>query len=185
MEESIITIPCCYGWVLLSVVVIAIECWLVGGFVVMPARTKAFNKEFMKSTFGEEHKSEIGGEVSSAGYPDMGCGKYAEKLPYKDWYQFNNAQRCHYNFVENLTIMVVCLLVGGLKHPSVAAALGLVYAISRVFYIFGYSRGGPSQRIFGAAVGFFAGLAIMVLALYASYLFTFHKHVIAIYNNYL
>jgi len=30
----------------------------------------------------------------------MGSGRYSEKLEYKEWFEFNNAQRVHVNFVE-------------------------------------------------------------------------------------
>ncbi len=29
----------------------------------------------------------------------MGNGKYAQKLTYQQWYDFNSAQRAHYNFL--------------------------------------------------------------------------------------
>lgn len=43
----------------------------------------------MENNFKEIHKSETGDEIEEHGYPDMGNGKYAEKLSYKDWYEFN------------------------------------------------------------------------------------------------
>jgi hypothetical protein len=33
-------------------------------------------------------------------YPDMGNGRYSEKLSYKEWFEFNNAIRVHYNYIE-------------------------------------------------------------------------------------
>jgi len=37
----------------------------------------------MVKNFGEAHKKEIGGEIESRGYPDMGSGLYSQKLGYK------------------------------------------------------------------------------------------------------
>jgi hypothetical protein len=38
------------------------------------------------------HENQMPGTVyNKEGYPDMGSGRYALLLPYKDWYNFNNA----------------------------------------------------------------------------------------------
>ena len=69
-------------------------------FVPGVARGRVFNAEFMKQ-FDELHKAETGEEKApKGGYPDMGCGRFSEKLSYKDWYEFNLAQRVHYNYLE-------------------------------------------------------------------------------------
>jgi len=54
----------------------------------------------MTDNFGEIHKKATGKEVEEGGYPDMGSGVYSMKLSYKDWYDFNNGQRVHLNYVE-------------------------------------------------------------------------------------
>ena len=47
----------------------------------------------------EEHKKATGEEkLPSNGYPDMGTGRYAQLLPYKQWLDFANAQRIHVRF---------------------------------------------------------------------------------------
>jgi hypothetical protein len=53
----------------------------------------------MRDNFGEEHKLVTGLDIEKGGYPDMGNGRYSAKLPYQEWYRFNNAQRVHNNFV--------------------------------------------------------------------------------------
>jgi hypothetical protein len=46
----------------------------------------------MKKNFGEIHaKAFPGEEPPKMGYPDMGFGRYANSLPYKDWFNFNLA----------------------------------------------------------------------------------------------
>ncbi len=45
----------------------------------------------MKDNFGELHKTYINEEIKEGGYPDMGCGRYAEKLDYPQWHEFNCA----------------------------------------------------------------------------------------------
>ena len=80
----------------------------------------------------------------------MGCGRYAQKLTYKQWFDFNNAQRAHYNFVEMAPSTFVFLLVSGIYFPIPAAAIGLALAIFRVIYSIGYAKGGPKGRLIGA-----------------------------------
>ena len=53
----------------------------------MRVRRKIFTKEFL-AQFDEEHKTAVGPEgegVNEVGYPDIGNGYYARKLPYRDW----------------------------------------------------------------------------------------------------
>jgi len=71
--------------------VIVWECFLIGFLIPGGARGKTFTKEFMQEHFGEEHKRETGEEIAAGGYPDMGNGRYAAKLPYTKWIAFNRA----------------------------------------------------------------------------------------------
>ena len=56
-------------------------------------------------------------EVPKGGYPDMGQGRYAERLSYKDWFNFGVAQRIHYHFLECLTSVVTWILIAGVRFP--------------------------------------------------------------------
>ena len=50
----------------------------------------------------EEHKKATGEDkLPSNGYPDMGTGRYAQLLPYKQWLDFANAQRIHVRPLAN------------------------------------------------------------------------------------
>lgn len=80
----------------------------------------------------------------------MGSGRYAEKLNYKEWYDFNNAQRAHYNYVEMAPTTIVWLFCAGIYFPIPAAILGLAVIIFRAIYSIGYAKGGPSGRLIGA-----------------------------------
>ena len=75
----------------------------------MPAgvRYKVFNEEFMKQ-FNEEHQAAFGTDAPKGGHPDDGNGYYSQKLSDKDWYDFQNAQRAHYNFLE--TVIPVAIM---------------------------------------------------------------------------
>ena len=96
-----ITLPDHYNWVILTSVILCMECLLTSLFVVVKARMKYFTLPFMEQ-FETLHKSNIGEGSAPApgGYPDMGNGLYADKLPYHHWYRLNLAMRVHQNFVE-------------------------------------------------------------------------------------
>ena len=81
---------------MLATVFIVIECFLCG-FIVGRARYKYFPDSFMKQKFLDEHKkSGLKARLEwSIGLPDMGSGRYADKLDYPSWVNFNNAMRVH------------------------------------------------------------------------------------------
>ena len=74
------------------------------------------------------------------GWPDNGEGRYSEKLPYKQWFDFNNAMRVHQNFVEQLPIMLVFLSVGGLVLPRAAWIIGFLNVLARFIYTVMYTQ---------------------------------------------
>ena len=102
----------------------------------------------------------------SIGLPDMGNGYFAKKLGYKEWYHFNNAQRVHYNFLENLQLILILIFIAGLKQPLAALILGSIYFAGRIVYSLGYGIGGPNARNIG---GLFCGLSIITLFALALY----------------
>ena len=89
-------------------------CW-VSFFSVPPVRRKkAFTVEFMKQ-FHQEHaqafpdaykdlsaedKEKKLDEDLAGGLPDVGNGRYSQKLPYEHWLALNSAMRAHMNFYE-------------------------------------------------------------------------------------
>jgi hypothetical protein len=111
----------------------------------------------------DEHKKLYGTTIADEGYPDMGNGRYAAYLSYEHWFEFNNAQRGHYNMVESSGPVLASVIVGGLYQPKIIAGIGMVYAASRLIYSLGYVKGGPSGRLIGSGLS-----AISALALYAS-----------------
>ena len=56
-------------------------------------------------------------EIATGGFPDCGEGRYSEKLPYKDWFIFNQTHRVHVNFVEALPAIITIILFSGLYIP--------------------------------------------------------------------
>ena len=159
-----------YGLVLLSATAIGFQCYFTGYIVPMGMRKQVFSKEYMEKNFGEIHAAEVGGKLPSLGYPDMGSGRYAEKLPYKDWFELNNAMRTHQQFVEQVGIVIPFVLIGGLSAPKLAAAFGFSYFTGRLLYTAGYTtKEGPSARGRGAGLSTFSFLGVGSLSLYTAY----------------
>ena len=120
------------------------------GFIIGGKRRSIFSKEYMKKEFETEHKRFFpSSEVPAGGYPDMGNGRYAAKLSYRDWFEFNSAQRIHYNYLESAACVIVFVLIGGIVYPWEAVAAGGAYIIGRVIYHIGYARQGPKGRVVG------------------------------------
>eukprot|EP01017_Pseudomicrothorax_dubius_P051011 TRINITY_DN9747_c0_g1_i1.p1 TRINITY_DN9747_c0_g1~~TRINITY_DN9747_c0_g1_i1.p1 ORF type:complete len:161 (+),score=35.82 TRINITY_DN9747_c0_g1_i1:122-604(+) len=133
-----------YGLVVLTATAIGAECIFTGYGAVGRVRNKVFSKKFMEENFKEIHTREVGSELPPLGYPDMGNGRYSDKLSYKEWFEFNNAQRAHYNFVEQVGIVIPVTLVAGIGFPLIASGLGSSYAVGRLLYTLGYSsKEGP------------------------------------------
>ena len=94
----------------------------------------------------------------------MGSGLYSQKLAYKDWFKFNNAQRVHYNFVEMAPSTFVSLLLAGLYFPWAATGIGLALAFFRIVYCVGYMGKGPKGRGIGAIGNDFCLFALIALS---------------------
>ena len=153
-----------YKWVLLSVLTMATECLLVGFFLVGSYRSKVFGKEFIEKNFEQEAKDMPPNSLSKAGYPDMGNGRFSEKLSYKDWFNFNLRVRAHSNFFENIGSMIFATLVAGILYPFYASILGFVYCAARLGYVLGYTIK-PKFRFPGFAISMLCFLAQTVLAI--------------------
>ena len=88
-------------YVLIMMSLISFECLLISIFITGAARRKSFNKDYL-TTFSTIHSDafENLNVQTDSGYPDNGSGRYSKELSYKGWYDLNNGQRVHYNFVE-------------------------------------------------------------------------------------
>eukprot|EP01016_Furgasonia_blochmanni_P017372 TRINITY_DN2018_c0_g2_i1.p1 TRINITY_DN2018_c0_g2~~TRINITY_DN2018_c0_g2_i1.p1 ORF type:complete len:179 (+),score=30.14 TRINITY_DN2018_c0_g2_i1:102-638(+) len=147
-----------HGYVVIVVTSIGLQCLLTGMMGPGRLRPKIFNKKFLTDNFGEQHQREIGKpEPSYEGYPDMGNGRYSAKLSYREWWLFNNAQRAHLNFLEQLGIAVPAIILGGIYYPAQAVCLGSCYFVGRLLYSVGYmSEGGADSREAGAYIAGFS-----------------------------
>lgn len=121
-----IDLPDEYPYILMCVCAIAFECWLTGFLVAGRTRLNIFTDKFMEQ-FKDEHQKAFGESVSfpKNGLPDTGHGRFADKLTYSQWLDFNHAQRVHYNFVEQVVPMIVGTLLAGLVYPEFALYCGI------------------------------------------------------------
>ena len=67
---------------------------------------------------------------------------------------FNCAQRAHGNFLENQTPFLSSLLLGGLRFPLAASALGCVWLVGRYMYAVGYANSKMEEHGKGRYQGF-------------------------------
>lgn len=142
-----------YGYVVLASMGIGIQCFFTGYGVAMRARNKYFNDQYLQENFGDIHQREVGTPMPKLGYPDNGSGIYSQKLTYKQWFELNNAQRCHQNYVEHVGIVIPATLIAGWYYPIPAAVLGFGYITGRVAYTMGYmTEKGANGREMGAKI---------------------------------
>ncbi|XP_010415129.1 PREDICTED: microsomal glutathione S-transferase 3-like [Camelina sativa] len=91
-------------------------------------------------------------------YPTL----YAIESENKDAKLFNCVQRGHQNSLEMMPMYFILMILGGMKHPSICAVLGLVYNVSRFFYFKGYATGDPMKRLTIGKYGFLGLLGLMI-----------------------
>ncbi|KAJ2511064.1 hypothetical protein GGI11_005247 [Coemansia sp. RSA 2049] len=99
-------------------------------------------------------------------YPDNGGGRYSDKLSDEDWVAFNNIKRTSDNYLEQVGMVLVALVLAGLYQPKLAASFGAVYIVGRFAYTRGYVAGGADRRIYGAPV---MGVSFLTLVVTAGY----------------
>ena len=160
-----------YKWVALVATLMMFHVIITGFTAGGGQRSKAFSEEFMEKNFKEEHEkafpegSAQQKRLPKGGYPDVGSGRYSEKLAYKDWFLFNVGQRIHYHYLESVTSVVLWLLIAGLKHPWVAVAFGGAYIVGRIVFHIGYSIKGPKGRMAGFIMSMIAATVLFAFSL--------------------
>ncbi|XWS46483.1 hypothetical protein CRYUN_Cryun14cG0071500 [Craigia yunnanensis] len=91
-------------------------------------------------------------------YPTL----YALESENKDAKLFNCVQRGHQNSLEMMPMFFILMVLGGMAHPCICAALGLVYIVTRYFYFTGYASGDPQNRLNIGKYAFLALLGLMI-----------------------
>lgn len=145
MEMISLTLRPEYKYVAGLACLISVYCVVIG-FCAGARRRSLFSDQFMKMHFGDEHTKYCkGAALPKQGYPDCGSGIYSQKLTYKDWLQFNEDQRAHKAFLEQVTIAVFCVFVSGLIRHEFAIGFGICYLLNRVACTFSH-RVYPNAR---------------------------------------
>ena len=98
----------------------------------------------------------------------MGNGYFGRLLGYKEWYEFQVAQRIHYNLLENIPFLVLTTIVTSIGMPRAGAALSGLNFLGRVLYCLGYKIGGPNLRLPGAAIAHFTTMILLFTSVFAS-----------------
>ncbi|XP_073155107.1 uncharacterized protein [Henckelia pumila] len=122
------------------------------GYVVFVVVLYSFLNFWMASQVGRARKK------YKVFYPTM----YATEAENKDAKIFNCVQRGHQNSLEMMPVFFMLLILGGIKHPVICAALGVAYSVSRFYYFKGYSTGDPQKRLSIGKYGYLAVLGLMI-----------------------
>lgn len=159
-----------HGYALLATLLVAFESSIFG-MMVGRVRSRVFNANFMVDKFGGLHLQTFNADISKNGYPDMGNGRYSDALSYKDWVDFNNAQRGHYNHLENVNGYVTYLLVASIVFPFEAAILGAILFFGRLGYAISYNRGGSDDllRRLSSSISFLCNIVLFGYAIASCY----------------
>jgi len=92
-------------------------------------------------------------------------------LTYQQWYEFNNAQRIHYNYLEWIASNLTFLIISGIYFPIPSAAIGAGIILARIIYTCGYSSKGPQGRFIGVALNSLLTLAQIGLTIVSAVYF--------------
>lgn len=162
-----------HGYLFISLLVLSIQlliCALCAGRI----RNQVFTKKFMEDNFGEIHFRETRNSTPVGGFPDMGCGRYSDKLTYYDWFRLNNSQRNHYNYLENFSVILLTLLIGGIYYPLYSTIFAVGIFASRILYGFYLTPKGVASA-FRRTGEFFSNLFLfgsLVVAFISAYQLT-------------
>lgn len=156
-------IPKAYGWVIFCVLLVLVQVTVIG-FKAMYARQKYFTKAFFEKNFPELCK-DGGGKIDLRfGYPDVGMGRYADKLSMEEWIEMNNAQRGHLNYLDTIAPVVVFMLVAGLAFTRITLIIQMIYLTARWLYFAKYAEKGPKGRYGPVSIIYLCFLSLGALA---------------------
>ena len=154
-----------FHWTLLGIFLYCFV-YMITNFSIGKKRYAVFNPEFM-SQFNQENQEVFGKDAPKGGHPDDGNGYYSQKLSYLDWYEFQNWQRAHMNYLEQIAIVVTMVFITAIHQPMWAMVSIYVMVIGRILYGLGYCRGGPKGRVLGAIIADIGLLSVLIGGFYS------------------
>ena len=132
----------------------------------MRIRIATFRRRFMNQFDKIHHEAFSWAEKAPEfGYPDSGNGRYSKKLPYPDWFNMGNGQRCQINFLEHMTFAILAPVLISFSYPMPALVIAVGIFTGRLIFTISYSTGGPAARLPGALImdlALFVGFGYMV-----------------------
>ncbi|KAK2979223.1 hypothetical protein RJ640_009621 [Escallonia rubra] len=125
------------------------------GYVVLVLVLYCFLNFYMAAQVGKARRK------YKVFYPTM----YAVESENKDAKIFNCVQRGHQNSLEMMPMFFALMIVGGIRHPLICTAIGVLYTVTRYFYFTGYATGDPQNRLSIGKYGFVAIMGLMISAI--------------------
>ena len=121
--------------------------------------------------FVEEHKKVYPGDdhpLDMSGLPDQGYGWYSKKWDPDTWLEYNQVNRAHMNYLENLPYMIFLPPIAGVFFP--VPALTGVYCLwfGRMMYTAGYVGGVQGARGSGFLIQFCNILMLLICSIWTA-----------------
>ena len=118
-----------FRWIILEVV-IQVFYYFVTNIRNGAARGKVFNANFMNQ-FAPELSS-FGLKVPNGGVPDCGNGRFAEKLPFNSWKEYNALQFVANSSQWSIVAQVLITVALGIYIPDLGIGVGAFFIVWRI-----------------------------------------------------
>jgi glutathione S-transferase len=105
---------------------------------------------------------------TQAAYVGMARSKYGIKAPATTGNtDFERIFRVHYSTLEQLPIFITLLWFFALTvSPYWAGALGLVWSVGRIGYMYGYYKGADKRHSYGSALSYLTNIIFLIGSLW-------------------
>jgi len=158
-----LTLPSDYVWVVFVMVLQVLQYFVLSERVGR-VRRRVFSKEFFEQN--AQHFPELKDLKPDGGYPDMGHGRFADRLPFNDWWDFGNIQRVHYHALESMPVQMTLMATAGLFNPKLTFIFGVFIIVGRLLFSVGYVTKGSKGRGVGAGIGAIGLLGTLITVFY-------------------
>ena len=73
-------------------------------------------------------------------------------MSYREWFDFNSAQRTHMNLFEACIPIVLFILVAGITYPQTSAYAGFFFMLSRGLQAYGQKKFTGKEQVEGMSI---------------------------------